>query len=173
MKTGLSLYGMPYQVETQRRMIAPARSKELYVGEFRCLYCGSLVSVNPFQAGVNNRNHCPYCLWSRHLDLNAAGDRLSACKQPMQPVGLTLKQVVKRYAQPGAGELLLIHRCSECERLSINRLAADDSAEVIREVFEDSWRMVPFLRKQLEAQGIRVLQAADNDLVKLRLYGSV
>jgi hypothetical protein len=48
---------------------------------------------------VRNRNHCPYCLWSRCLDLFRAGDRLSACKAPMQPVGLALKHTRKKYGR--------------------------------------------------------------------------
>ena len=41
---------------------------------FRCIHCGAHVVTSPLYAGVLNRNHCPYCLWSRHLDLFAAGD---------------------------------------------------------------------------------------------------
>ena len=59
--------------------------------DFRCVYCGNFVSAAALFAGVKNRNHCPYCLWSRHLDLFEAGDRLSACKAPMRPIGVTVK----------------------------------------------------------------------------------
>jgi hypothetical protein len=71
-------------------------------GDFRCAYCRGWVSSASFVSGVHNRNHCPYCLWSRHLDLYAAGDRLSACKAPMQPVALTRKPGRGKYG-PGPG----------------------------------------------------------------------
>ena len=91
---------------------------------FRCIHCGAHVVTSPLYAGVLNRNHCPYCLWSRHLDLFAAGDRLCACKAPMRPLGLTLKQSRKKYVREDGGELMLIHACIECNNLSINRIAA-------------------------------------------------
>ena len=60
-------------------------------GDFKCAHCHALVLSTHLVSGVNNRNHCPYCLWSSHLELYAAGDRLSACKAPMKPIGLTMK----------------------------------------------------------------------------------
>lgn len=65
--------------------------------DFTCAHCGNFIPASIMAAGVNNRNHCPYCLWSRHLDLFQAGDRMAACKAPMQPIGLTLKRGRKKY----------------------------------------------------------------------------
>ena len=42
-------------------------------GNFMCAHCQTIVSAAHLLSGVNNRNHCPFCLWSRHLDLYAAG----------------------------------------------------------------------------------------------------
>jgi hypothetical protein len=64
---------------------------------FRCIHCRQYVSAARPLSGVGNRNHCPYCLHSRHLDWHRAGDRLAACKGSMQPVGLTFKHRSKRY----------------------------------------------------------------------------
>src|SRR5512139_2755149 len=111
----------------QRYGRSPARERSF--GDFRCLACGYLVSAQPVVSGVHNRNHCPYCLWSRHLDLYEAGDRLAACKAGMRPVGLTLKRSRDKYGGQAAGELMLVHQCSECGKLSINRIAADDDDE--------------------------------------------
>src|SRR5512132_919452 len=107
-------------------------------GDFKCGHCQVLVSSAHFLSGVNNRNHCPYCLWSCHLDLWAAGDRLSACKAPMKPIGLTLKRIRNRYPRELRGELMLIHECVDCKTLSINRIAADDDSGNIMMVFEQS-----------------------------------
>ena len=60
-------------------------------------HCHVIVSSAHLLSGVNNRNHCPYCLWSCHLDLYTAGDRLSACKAPMKPIGLTMKRSRNKY----------------------------------------------------------------------------
>lgn len=147
------------------------RRSRLYSGEFRCLHCRQIISVDPGYSRVQNRNHCPYCLWSRHVDLTTAGDRLSACKAQMEPIGLTLKLSKRRYGRADGGELMLIHRCVECGKLSINRIAADDFAETLFEVYEGSWKMAPFIRRQLADGGILTLRAADLMIVKARLFG--
>jgi hypothetical protein len=107
-------------------------------GDFKCAHCHVLVSSAHVLSGVNNRNHCPYCLWSCHLDLYAAGDRLSACKAPMKPIGLTMKMGRNKYQRDAHGELMLIHQCTDCSTLSINRIAADDGSEMVIAVFRES-----------------------------------
>jgi hypothetical protein len=144
-----------------------------YLGnhDFTCAHCRGFVSANPDLAGVNNRNHCPYCLWSRHLDLYSGGDRLCACKGPMKPVGLTLKRANKKYLQPGQGELMIIHHCQECGGVSINRMAADDDNETLLEVFQGSLSRLNGLTDRLTASGITALGPADEALVRKKLYG--
>jgi hypothetical protein len=137
---------------------------------FTCVYCHAYVSTHPILSGVENRNHCLFCLWSRHLDLYAAGDRLSACKALMQPVGLTVKATYKKYG-PARGELMIIHACSECEKLSINRIAADDDPQTAFNVFEGSFHLETGLQIQLELSDIRVLKRSDHDAVRTSLFG--
>ena len=138
--------------------------------DFVCKRCQAYVSAVVILAGVHNRNHCPYCLWSRHLDLFKAGDRLAACKGVMRPIGLTCKQTFKRY-NPGnsPGELMLVHYCTECEMISINRIAADDDAEAVLALCE------PLLDAALAAsllhQGIRLLGRQDRQAVQVQLFG--
>jgi hypothetical protein len=43
--------------------------------DFTCKHCGAFVSALSVASGVINRNHCPFCLYSRHVDLFKAGDR--------------------------------------------------------------------------------------------------
>ena len=138
---------------------------------FRCRHCQAYVYTQPAFSGVQNRNHCPFCLWSRHVDLLQAGDRLSACKAIMQPVGLTLKRSRNKYGIEKAGELMVIHLCSECGKASINRLAADDTPDVIMDIYRGSLEMDGLTLTQLEAGGIRVLQAMDVGYVQSQLYG--
>src|SRR5215475_14044587 len=107
-------------------------------GDFRCTHCHNMVSAMRLLSGVNNRNHCPYCLWSCHLDLFVAGDRLSACKGQMKPIGLTMKKSRNKYRLEARGELMLIHQCVECSDISINRIAADDDPDSILSTFQDS-----------------------------------
>jgi hypothetical protein len=134
---------------------------------FLCKHCMAFVSSATFLSGVQNRNHCPYCLWSRHVDLYEAGDRLSACKAPMQPIGLTIKTAHKKYGSD-CGELMLIHQCTDCGDLSINRIASDDDPESLLSTFEASHLMDPV---RLETEGIRLLRDADGPVVRARLFG--
>jgi hypothetical protein len=141
-------------------------------GNFRCVHCSHPVSYDPLRSGVHNRNHCPYCLWSRHVDLYRAGDRLAACKAPMKPVGLAIKRTRKKYGDQGPGELMVIHRCADCGRISINRVAADDSAEELWEVFQSSLDPDPDLIAQLDRNGIDALDAGSARKVRAQLFGT-
>jgi hypothetical protein len=87
--------------------------------EFRCRHCRLMVGLVP--SGGRHRNHCPYCLHSRHVDLRTPGDRLSPCGGTMAPIG-AFTQV--------NGEVSLIHRCVACGVERRNRLAADDDYDL-------------------------------------------
>ncbi len=82
---------------------------------FICENCKKFVR---FKApGTKNRNHCPFCLCSRHLDIRI-GDRKSKCLGLMIPVGKIIKE---------DGEEMIIHRCIKCGEVKKNRVAGDDS----------------------------------------------
>jgi hypothetical protein len=87
----------------------------LELDTFRCLQCRRHVPLSAF--GTQHRNHCPSCLWSRHLDVTP-GDRRASCGSRMEPIAVTIR--------PG-GEWVLIHRCAGCGVLHENRIAGDDS----------------------------------------------
>lgn len=82
---------------------------------FVCLYCGRPVTPGP--DGTGHRNHCPGCLYSRHLDITP-GDRASRCGGLMEPVAVSVRK---------NGEWALIHRCLDCGILRENRIAGDDN----------------------------------------------
>jgi DNA-directed RNA polymerase subunit RPC12/RpoP len=155
---------------TQRIYTRPGKINNTS-GDFVCLHCGAFVSVDPALSGVRNRNHCPYCLSSRHLDQFDPGDRLSACKARMKPVGLTLKQIAKKYAGRQQGELMLVHLCEDCGKISINRIAADDTAEAILSVLEMSAGLDPHMREVLAQDGVTPLSTTHADLVQQCLFG--
>lgn len=140
-------------------------------GDFRCGHCHAFVSSAHMLAGVNNRNHCPYCLWSCHLDWFAAGDRLSACKAPMKPIGLTMKKSRNKYRLEQRGELMLVHECTECKALSINRIAADDEPEAIMTVFQESLTTGHQFNALYRDHGIAMLNETHINMVHTQLYG--
>jgi hypothetical protein len=138
-------------------------------GDFTCGHCHASVSSAHFLSGVNNRNHCPYCLWSCHLDLYASGDRLSACKGQMRPIGLTMKKGRNKYAAEARGELMLVHECTDCGTLSINRIAADDDSSTILAVFQSS--IENRVHIICEGQGILALRETDAGILHKQLFG--
>lgn len=74
------------------------------------------VTVAQASWGTKHRNHCPSCLWSRHLD-DEPGDRRCACREPMEPIAIEVRQ---------DGEWAIVHRCRGCDTLRTNRIAGDD-----------------------------------------------
>ena len=82
---------------------------------FHCTHCRQPVGAQSF--GTRHRNHCPHCLWSRHVD-DGVGDRLAACRAPMQPIAIEVRD---------EGEWAIIHRCTCCGTVKTNRIAGDDS----------------------------------------------
>ncbi|MFW5737336.1 MAG: RNHCP domain-containing protein [Spirochaetota bacterium] len=91
---------------------------------FTCAHCGRFVPDRSH--GTSQRNHCPYCLWSVHVDIKP-GDRASLCRAPMEPVAL--------WACEG-DELRILHRCTGCGVIKPNRVAGDDSEEALDELVE-------------------------------------
>ncbi len=155
---------------TQRIYTRPGKINNTS-GDFVCLSCGEFVSVGEAFSGVRNRNHCPYCLSSRHLDQFEPGDRLSACKACMRPVGLTFKRIAKKYNGYSPGELMLVHVCEDCGKASINRIAADDAAEVILSLLQKSIGLDPETRELLVQQGVVPLSQDQANLVRQCLFG--
>jgi hypothetical protein len=137
--------------------------------DFKCVHCGYHVTAFPGLSAVNHRNHCPYCLYSRHLDLHKAGDRLSACKEEMKPIGLVLKKTTKKYNQQG--ELMLLHQCRECGAISINRIAADDDIDTLISVYENSLEICVKTKTCLEDMGIHLLDARESKIIRAQLFG--
>ena len=82
--------------------------------------------------GTAHRNHCNLCLWSKHVDESLPGDRKALCGGAMRPIGLTMKSK--------DGELMLVHVCEACQKISKNRIAADDNDFEIIQTFESSLR---------------------------------
>lgn len=79
---------------------------------FVCEHCGA--HVKPLTNG-SYRNHCPVCLYSKHVDV-VPGDRRSTCHGLMRPVDLVYKRN-KGYQ--------LVHRCLRCGVEKVNKVADD------------------------------------------------
>jgi hypothetical protein len=89
----------------------------------------------------------------------------------MKPVGLTMKAGRNKYQRNARGELMLIHQCTECKSLSINRIAADDDSETVLTVFQQSLTAGHQLQMWCQENGILILTLEDTRLVQAQLYG--
>ena len=87
---------------------------------FTCGHCQRHVPLLP--SGGRHRNHCPYCLYSRHVDDLRAGDRANPCGGLMQPISA--------FQRPN-GEHVIVHRCLRCGFERFNRIGADDDFDLV------------------------------------------
>jgi len=81
------------------------RTKE----NFTCENCEHFVE------GTGYTNHCPQCLWSKHVDINP-GDRTETCQGLMKPTEIQQKK--KEYS--------ILHTCTKCGLEKKNKTAKDD-----------------------------------------------
>jgi len=131
---------------------------------FICENCRK--NVSNAAIGTHHRNHCPFCLWSLHVDKDKPGDRDDPCQGLMEPIGLTFKKEgIDKYGKLRQGELMVVHRCLGCGKISINRIAADDEAKEILKVFEKS------LKRTENVIGIEFLGEKDREEIETQLFG--
>lgn len=94
----------------------------MYNESFECEYCHEQVAPHTEWSA---RNHCPFCLCSRHVDDVSPGDRASLCSGKMNPVGIDYRKN-KGY--------MIEHCCERCGKKILNKVAPDDHfLEFIRE----------------------------------------
>ena len=84
---------------------------------FICEVCGKSVSKLEYTA----RDHCPYCLSSKHLD-NMPGDRASKCKGILEPIDIEKGK---------KDSLKIVYKCNKCGIIKKNKSAIDDNYDLI------------------------------------------
>ena len=81
---------------------------------FLCEHCGASVEGNGYT------NHCPKCLYSKHVDINP-GDRAEDCQGLMEPWDLELKD----------GKYIIFNRCQKCGFIRRNKVCDEDNFEEV------------------------------------------
>lgn len=76
---------------------------------FVCGHCGEPV------VGDGYTNHCPQCLWSKHVDINP-GDRAEECGGLMVPLSVEMQ----------GGEYVVTHECQKCNTMRRVRASSED-----------------------------------------------
>jgi DNA-directed RNA polymerase subunit RPC12/RpoP len=81
---------------------------------FICENCGKTIDKHPEGSA---RNHCPFCLYSKHLDKDFPWDRLSECNWLMKPIDIDYKKNKWN---------MIKHKCSICSKEILNKISPDD-----------------------------------------------
>lgn len=83
---------------------------------FTCENCNKAVIKSDYTA----RDHCPYCLYSKHVDINP-GDRSNTCLGLLVPTGIEkFKNTFK-----------IIYKCNKCSEIHKNIIHDDDNMDLI------------------------------------------
>ena len=88
------------------------------IEDFKCYNCNFLVNGNGYT------DHCPKCLWGKHVDKKIPGDRLSNCKGKMEPIS----------AEYQGGMFKISYRCQKCGYKFRVREGKNDSREKLMEL---------------------------------------
>ncbi|MBI5469899.1 RNHCP domain-containing protein [Candidatus Kaiserbacteria bacterium] len=84
------------------------------VEDFVCGHCGASVR------GTGYTNHCPKCLWSKHVDVEP-GDRADSCGGMMESTAL----------EGSTPSYRIVHTCLKCGATRRVDVASQDSPESI------------------------------------------
>lgn len=84
------------------------------VEDFTCGACKAKVK------GTGYTDHCPNCLWSRHVDINP-GDRKSDCKGMMRPIKV----------EHNRNGFLIFYKCQKCKVKKKVNAAENDNKELL------------------------------------------
>ena len=86
---------------------------------FTCNNCNKKVEKLNYTA----RDHCPYCLYSKHVDINP-GDRQNNCHGMLKPIN------IEKYKNT----YKIIYKCTKCNQIHKNIMATDDNFDKIIEL---------------------------------------
>jgi len=82
--------------------------------DFLCENCWKKISKH---GEGSARNHCPFCLYSKHLDDKFPWDRASNCHWLMKPIWIDYKKNKWN---------MIKHKCAKCGKEMLNKVAPDD-----------------------------------------------
>jgi len=92
------------------------------IEDFVCENCGCKVQGNGYT------NHCPKCLWSKHVDVNP-GDRAEKCGGMMQPIKIEMKN----------GKYFILHKCVKCGFERLNSVRDEDDFDAVVKISKNNF----------------------------------
>lgn len=88
------------------------------IENFICEKCGEEVLGNGYT------DHCPKCLWGKHVDGDIPGDRKSSCRALMEPIGAELVR----------GDFKIRYKCTGCKHEFFVKIVDGDNRELLVEL---------------------------------------
>ncbi|PIR84102.1 hypothetical protein COU18_01730 [Candidatus Kaiserbacteria bacterium CG10_big_fil_rev_8_21_14_0_10_51_14] len=95
-------------------MTAAGKLFQRRIEDFVCEHCGEKV------IGDGYTNHCPKCLWSKHVDINP-GDRGAECGGLMRP----------EHIEGASPAYRIAHRCEKCGFVRVNTVQKNDNIQAV------------------------------------------
>ncbi len=92
--------------------------------DFICQNCGFEV------IGSGYTNHCPNCLWSKHVDIDP-GDRKEDCGGMMKPISVS--KIGKEY--------VITHKCVKCGFERTNKAVKDDNFDQLVQISAENSKL--------------------------------
>ncbi len=92
----------------------PAKKFQRRKEDFICAQCGHATK------GSGYTNHCPKCLFSRHVDVYP-GDRAATCGGMMEPVSVGIEKNAH----------FIMYRCLQCGHEKRNKVSQNDDFDAV------------------------------------------
>lgn len=90
----------------------------------------------------------------------------------MEPIGLIFKNIdYNPFTDNVGGELMIVHLCLNCGKISCNRIAGDDNSYVITSLLERPSNLSREVATRLLNHGIKLLTQDDKREVLTSLFG--
>lgn len=103
-----------------KKVVLKTRKFKRKIENFTCEHCGIFVQGNGYT------DHCPNCLYSKHVDINP-GDRKSTCRGLMKPVTAEVRKE----------DYKIHYECEKCGYKHRVKSVPEDSFEIILELIEN------------------------------------
>jgi hypothetical protein len=89
--------------------------------DFGCENCGFKAAGNGYT------DHCPKCLWGKHVDEEIPGDRKSECRGLMEPIRVLYEK----------GDYKIVYKCRRCNHEFKVRCDKNDDRERLLELVDN------------------------------------
>lgn len=83
--------------------------------DFVCENCGERV------VGDGYTDHCPKCLWGKHVDKEIPGDRASECRGMLEPIGAVYEKE----------KFKIKYKCQKCGHIFSVRENVGDERDIL------------------------------------------